>query len=258
MMLWKSRKKSMKTQKIHLLPAVGNGNYIVTMRLTKDLPNYMPIYGRRVCLEHKGIRRQCNWCYGYHLRKFCKYEKMGLEEYAEKFRLFHPRIPEPYYGRLAKTPNPGNAEVTAVTAAQILPVPTVLPEIVLDNVASDKPLKLSFRRNSGKEDSWTMVGKPDRLGQISESTVSKVSSAQGSSRMESTATLSVASTTRMAGNAMNEKLNVLRATFKQPAATDTPASSNLAPPKVNPVEANPVSRSSSASRGRGLARNQKN
>ena len=41
------------------LPPVGNGNYLVTMRLQRDLPNFMPIYGRRICLEHKGIRKQC-------------------------------------------------------------------------------------------------------------------------------------------------------------------------------------------------------
>ena len=36
------------------LPPVGNGNYLVTMQLKKDLPNWMPIYGRRVCLEYRG------------------------------------------------------------------------------------------------------------------------------------------------------------------------------------------------------------
>ena len=34
------------------LPPVGNGNYLVTMRLKKDLPNWLPIYGRRICLEY--------------------------------------------------------------------------------------------------------------------------------------------------------------------------------------------------------------
>ena len=36
------------------LPQVGNCNYLVRMRLSKDLPNFMPIYGRRVCLEYRG------------------------------------------------------------------------------------------------------------------------------------------------------------------------------------------------------------
>ena len=39
------------------LPPVGNGNYLVTMRLKRDLPNWLPIYGRRICLEYKGNKK---------------------------------------------------------------------------------------------------------------------------------------------------------------------------------------------------------
>ena len=79
------------------LPPVGNGNYLVTIRLKKDLPNYLPIYGRKICLEYKGVRKQCNACFGFHLRKFCKYERMGMEEFTDKFRILHPNLPEPFY-----------------------------------------------------------------------------------------------------------------------------------------------------------------
>ena len=39
------------------LPPIGNGNYLVKMRLTKDLPNWMPIYGKRICLDYKGNKK---------------------------------------------------------------------------------------------------------------------------------------------------------------------------------------------------------
>ena len=37
------------------MPPVGNVTYVVTMRLRKDMPNW---YGRKVCLDCKGIRKQ--------------------------------------------------------------------------------------------------------------------------------------------------------------------------------------------------------
>ena len=52
------------------LPPVGNGNYRIRMKLRRDIPNWLPMYGRRVQIEYKGIKRQCNSCYGPHLRKY--------------------------------------------------------------------------------------------------------------------------------------------------------------------------------------------
>ena len=87
------------------LPPIGNGTYLVTMRLKKDMPNWVPMYGRKVCLSYKGIKKQCNSCYGPHMRKFCKNEKMTLEEYANKFRVKNLYVLEQFYGRLAKLEN---------------------------------------------------------------------------------------------------------------------------------------------------------
>ena len=87
------------------MPPVENGVYSVMMRLKKDLPNWVPMYGRKVCLDYKGIKKQCNSCYGPHIKKYCKNERLSIEEFAEKFRLKHPNVPEQYYGRLAKIEN---------------------------------------------------------------------------------------------------------------------------------------------------------
>jgi hypothetical protein len=87
------------------LPPIGNGTYLVTMRLKKDMPNWVPMYGRKVCLSYKGITKECNSCYGPHLKKFCKNERMSLEEYADKFRAKNMYVPEQLYGKLAKLEN---------------------------------------------------------------------------------------------------------------------------------------------------------
>ena len=75
------------------LPIVGNETYLVKMKLKRYMPNWVPMYGRKVCFSYRGIKKQCNSCFGPHLKKFCKYEKMSLEEYADKFRLRNPYVP---------------------------------------------------------------------------------------------------------------------------------------------------------------------
>ena len=62
-----------------------------------------------------------------------------------------------------------------------------------------------------------------------------------------------------AENAVNGMMNVLRATFKQPATPVTTAVATISVPMIQTASGHAaVVRSSSASRGRGLARLQKN
>ena len=35
------------------LPPIGNGTYIVRMKLVKDMPNWVPMFGRKICLEYR-------------------------------------------------------------------------------------------------------------------------------------------------------------------------------------------------------------
>ena len=156
------------------LPQVGNGNYLVRMRLSKDLPNFMPIYGRRVCLEYRGVKKQCNWCLGFHLRKNCRFEKMGMLEFSEKFRLYHPTVPEAFYGKLAKpVQNPVNTEQEAndnmsSNVATKVAEPKPFPEKEMgdkskSNVqdAESKQMevpKISLRRDSSDRNMWQNTG----------------------------------------------------------------------------------------------------
>ena len=239
------------------MPPVGNGNYIVSMRLKKPLPNFMPMYGRRICLEHTGIRKQCNWCYGFHFRKYCKNEKMGLEEYAERFRIQHPGIPEPYYGRLAKS-----VESSAVNL--ISPDLQAAPAAPADPVAVDGPApvhakpneepipKLSLRRDSLPGAPWVTVGSSSKKAQNKSANTNKSSD--------------VVTTRMVAEQAVTGMINVFRATFRQPTTQTTnveniqvPAksvmSSVTSSEKVAPKGQS--TRTSSASRGRGISKNLK-
>ena len=40
-----------------VLPTVGNGSFLDRMRLKKDLPNWVPMYGCKVCLDFIGARQ---------------------------------------------------------------------------------------------------------------------------------------------------------------------------------------------------------
>ena len=55
------------------LNPVGNGTYFVRMKLTRDMPNWLPMFGRKICIDFPGVRRQCNGCYGPHAKKYTCY-----------------------------------------------------------------------------------------------------------------------------------------------------------------------------------------
>ena len=159
------------------LPAIGNGTYLVRMRLKRDMPNWVPMYGRKVCLSYRGIKKQCSSCYGPHLRRFCKYEKMSLEEYADRFRVRNPYVPEQLYGKLAKFENIAEQERKRLQVATVEnssgsgavasnePTRTQAVQIqakknhqVKTLVPTSEQLKVTLRRTDG--DVWTM-SKPE-------------------------------------------------------------------------------------------------
>ena len=83
------------------LPPIGNGIYLVKMRLAKNLPNWVPMYGKKVCFEYPGVRRQCNNCYGPHAKKYCKSERVGMVNFVKGFSARYNSVPEELYGKLS-------------------------------------------------------------------------------------------------------------------------------------------------------------
>ena len=87
------------------LPPVGNGIYNVKMKITKELPNWIPMYGRKICLEYPGVKRQCSSCYGPHAKKYCRSERCGMESFVIGFSKKYTAVPAEFYGRLSHLAN---------------------------------------------------------------------------------------------------------------------------------------------------------
>ena len=78
---------------------IGNGIYLVKMKLSKDMPQFMPMYGKRVRIYYRGITKRCTNCFQPHQRKHCKNEKVTWFEYVKGFADILPDIPNSMYGR---------------------------------------------------------------------------------------------------------------------------------------------------------------
>jgi hypothetical protein len=126
------------------MPPVGSGTYSVLMRLSSDMPNWVPIYGKKICLEYKGMRRQCNNCFGPHIRRYCKSERVSIEELASKIRMKYPNIPEEYYGRLAKIQRKVQAPSTSAEQASVV-VPQLQPKVGGENAHNETENTVSTR-----------------------------------------------------------------------------------------------------------------
>ena len=75
------------------------GIYTVKMNLHQKIPEWLPLDGLRVKIQHKGIQKLCNTCYGNHLRKDCTEEKKSWADYILQFRSENPEIPDNFYGK---------------------------------------------------------------------------------------------------------------------------------------------------------------
>jgi hypothetical protein len=78
---------------------LGNGIYSVRMKIARDMPQFMPMHGKRVRLYYRGIVKRCTNCFQQHQRKFCKNEKVPWSEYVAKFAELFPNIPLDMYGK---------------------------------------------------------------------------------------------------------------------------------------------------------------
>jgi hypothetical protein len=81
---------------------VGTGTYSVKMRLNSDLPQFVPIHGKRIRLYYRGIKKLCTNCLGGHLRKNCSLPKVQWVEYFSDFMSKYDHIPEESYGKWSK------------------------------------------------------------------------------------------------------------------------------------------------------------
>jgi hypothetical protein len=54
-------------------------NYIVKIKLNRDLPQLVPILGRRIKIHYPRIRKQCFNCFGYHPKSACQSRKLNWQ-----------------------------------------------------------------------------------------------------------------------------------------------------------------------------------
>ena len=84
---------------------IGNGTFSIKMRLRTDIPQLLPMWGKRVRIYHRGVQKLCSNCFGLHQRRNCRSEKVAWTRYVLNFMEKHPEIPSEMYGRWWKVIN---------------------------------------------------------------------------------------------------------------------------------------------------------
>ena len=65
---------------------IGTGNYWVTMILEKKIPQFLPMYSKKVEVYYRGMEQLCNKCYKRgHLRSKCEEKKVEWMDYVVDF-----------------------------------------------------------------------------------------------------------------------------------------------------------------------------
>ena len=68
------------------------GRYSVKIKLNKDIPQLLPIMGKRIKIHYKGIQRLCPNCFGPHPKQVCCSPKVQWLYYASKFKSTYKNI----------------------------------------------------------------------------------------------------------------------------------------------------------------------
>ena len=78
---------------------IGNGTYVVKMKLWKPIPQFLPISGRKIRFYYNGIRRECTNCYGNHGKQNCRSKKVNWIEQVRNYMKINPSINKLWYGK---------------------------------------------------------------------------------------------------------------------------------------------------------------
>ena len=77
----------------------GNGTYTVKMRLDRPIPQFLPMYGKKVRVDHRSQHIMCTNCYGRHPRKVCKSDKVPWMDYVVSFMRSNENVTNNMIGR---------------------------------------------------------------------------------------------------------------------------------------------------------------
>jgi hypothetical protein len=78
---------------------LGNGTYSVKMKLSRDVPQFLPMHGRKIRVYFKNMNKLCTNCYGAHSRRQCTNERVPWIIYVRDFMMNNPEVPESFYGK---------------------------------------------------------------------------------------------------------------------------------------------------------------
>jgi len=79
---------------------LGTGKFSVKMKITSEIPQYLPMFGHKAKIYYRGIKKTCTNCYkGGHYRKDCQAEKVDWIDYVRTFINQNEAIPEEMFGR---------------------------------------------------------------------------------------------------------------------------------------------------------------
>jgi hypothetical protein len=107
-----------------------SGVYSVKIKLKKDIPQMIPIYGKRLKIYYKGIQKLCTNCFGPHSKTVCKSPKMPWPEYVSRFITINHLIPADFFrhrklSENKKTTNPTVAwDESMVTPPNVTSLPS--------------------------------------------------------------------------------------------------------------------------------------
>ena len=131
------------TEDLHPMPpdsdseaeAYCSGTYSIKMRLRTDMPQIIPMCGKRIRVYHKGIQKLCTNCFGAHQRRNCRSAKVPWIEYVLHFMEKYPDIPKELYGRWWKVVNDEYGEIVSEDPSPALELNT---DMELDNIENNE------------------------------------------------------------------------------------------------------------------------
>ena len=123
------------------------GTYVVKVRLHSEVPELLPISGRRVRISYPGIKIMCTKCFGNHHKTRCQSTKQKFKDYVIYFSRMNPDFPDTIYGRwleLIRAAAPRNVpedrHVPPVVPAQAVPVQPVIQVLPVLPVLPNLPV----------------------------------------------------------------------------------------------------------------------
>jgi hypothetical protein len=72
---------------------LGTGTYTMKIKLDRDIPNIIPMYGLKIKVSHKGTKKQCAKCFDCHKMNF-KCARKPFQQYIDEFMVkYAPAFP---------------------------------------------------------------------------------------------------------------------------------------------------------------------